>query len=273
MTYQRTLKAHLAAFKVRELAIEDPGIFRYRDRDVPCDHILPWQHSERNLTDLARPLVQTYERKDPGLKRHRYFHHLNSSQAFAFNLFFPYFSGPESGASALLRALGQAAELMSWIPEAIPDKAEASNIDAIWRTSDGCTTFCEVKLSETGFGKAVADERRLRKLAEKYQPVLKNHVEPQALSPEVFFESYQFMRNVWHMIHDPANSLVFLLPRGNRGLWTALQHLMPLVVESTRNRIRAVAVEDLLRDLSNDAACPEYLRAYAGELGTKYVCT
>jgi hypothetical protein len=40
-------------------------------------------------------------------KCHQYLHHLNSSQAFAFNLFFPYFSGGPEAASALLRALGQ----------------------------------------------------------------------------------------------------------------------------------------------------------------------
>jgi hypothetical protein len=101
----------------------------------------------------AEPAASAFLAAHPG-KRHRYFHHLNSSQAFAFNLFFPYFSGEPEVASALLRALGQEATLAGWEPEAVPAPDEETNIEVFWTTADGVRTFCEVKLSEADFGKA-----------------------------------------------------------------------------------------------------------------------
>jgi hypothetical protein len=47
-----------------------------------------------------------YLKANPSVKLHMYFHHLNSSQAFAFNLFFPFFSAGAGPARALSSSLG-----------------------------------------------------------------------------------------------------------------------------------------------------------------------
>ena len=88
-------------------------------------------NSSANLLEEAEPAASAFLRAHPQ-KRHRYFHHLNSSQAFAFNLFFPYFSGEPESASALLRALGQEGILAGWEPEAVPVPDEETNIDVLW---------------------------------------------------------------------------------------------------------------------------------------------
>src|ERR1700739_552749 len=154
MGYQDDLKKHLADYKRLCLGIDEPGVFQYRGRDVPQDHILPLAEASRNLLEEAQPILKKYGSK---LALHKYFHHLNSSQAFAFNLFFPYFSGEAESASALLRALGQEGILAGWEPEAVPAPDEETNIDVLWTTTDGARTFCEVKLSEADFGKAADD--------------------------------------------------------------------------------------------------------------------
>jgi hypothetical protein len=93
MSYQDDLKEHLAEYKRSGLGISEPGIFRYRGRNVRRSHILPLANSSLNLLEEASSFFASY----PKVRRHRDFHHLNSSQAFAINLFFPYFSGkPES---------------------------------------------------------------------------------------------------------------------------------------------------------------------------------
>ena len=272
MDYQRRLSEHLAGYRVARLGIETPGTFRHRDREIPYGHILPKDQADRNLLDLALPMIREYEASNPGLKRHRYFHHLNSSQAFALNLFFPYFEDSSNGAAALLRALGQPGLLTRWKPEYIPDPEERTNVDVMWETADGTRTICEVKLSEAGFGSAEADKEHLLKLEAIYRQPLRAHVSPDLLSPPNFFRFYQLLRNVWHLARPSADRLLFLMPRANTGLWRSLTGFLPQVSAEMRSRITTVAIEDVLISLECDSDCPEALRSYAGELSTKYVC-
>jgi hypothetical protein len=154
----------------------------------------------QNLLEEATLAFEKYK----GTKLHRYFHHLNSSQAFALNLFFHYFEGGPESAAALLRALGRAGVLADWEPEAVPVPAEESNIDVLWTTADGVKTFCEVKLSEVGFGKGANDERHQKKLDQVYRERLAPHMEPDRLEISSFLKDYQFYRNVWHRLSNDA---------------------------------------------------------------------
>lgn len=267
MSYQNDLEKHLTDYKNSVLGISEPGVFRHSGRDVLKGHILPFPYSSRNLFQEAGDFFIVY----PNIKRHKCFHHLNSSQAFAFNLFFPYFSGKPESASALLRALGCGGVFAGWEPEEVPDPLEGSNIDVCWWTTDGVKTFCEVKLSETDFGKAVDDDRHRAKLADIYSPKLDTHLERGGLDGSVFFDAYQFNRNVWHMVHEDRSRLVFLLPRANVALWERLHQLLQGVVPQTRKRITAVAIESVIADLCADEQCSSGMREYANKLKRKYV--
>src|SRR5690349_20154611 len=110
MSYQDDLKKHLGDYRKSALGNSEPGNFRYSGRDLRQEHILPLASASRNLLEEASDFFVVY----PNIKRHQYFHHLNSSQAFAFNLFFPYFSGTPESASALLRALGCGGVFARW---------------------------------------------------------------------------------------------------------------------------------------------------------------
>src|SRR5690348_16851767 len=196
LTYQDALRTHLIQYKRRHLGISEPGVFWYRGRQVLHQHILPDAFGLENLLQEALPTAGAFLTSNPA-KRHKDFHHLNSSQAFAFNLFFPYFSGGPLAASALLRALGQNCQLVNWEPEAVPDSIEQTNIDMSWTTTDGFANFCEVKLSEVEFGTASDDNRHRAKLSQIYSPRLSGHLDPHALEPAEFFAAYQFYRNLW----------------------------------------------------------------------------
>jgi restriction endonuclease-like protein len=271
VNFQDTLKRHLIAYKLDKLNISDPGFFLYRGKNVQRDHILPIEHKFRNLFEEAEPHARQLlrDRRNP-LRLHRYFHHLNSSQAFAFNLFFPYFTGGPDASSALLRALGQNATLVGFKPEDVPDPEEGSNIDMVWNTDDGIQTFCEVKLSESDFGKAADDPRHRTKLKNTYG-VLAEHLEPGRFDGPAFFDAYQFNRNVWHMIRAKNNRLIFLLPRANAGLWGLVHELGSGVVPHTRERISVMAIEDVIGELCGDSQCPKHLREYANKLKQKYL--
>jgi hypothetical protein len=151
----------------------------------------------------------------------------------------------------------------------VPD--EETNIDVLWATTDGVRTFCEVKLSEADFGKALDDERHRSKLADIYGKILSGHLEASRLERPASFDAYQFNRNVWHMVRTDRSRLIFLLPRANAGLWSLLQWLLSGVAPGTRERISVVAIEDVIANLAADDQCPERLRGYPRKLKQKYL--
>jgi hypothetical protein len=270
MNYQSALTRHLVKYKHTVLGIAEPGLYRHRGVNLRYDHILPINHRYSNLLTEAEPLARLFIQNQRG-KLHRYFHHLNSSQALAFNLFLPFFSSGSMAAAALLRAFGQQSELAEWRLEDIPDKVEETNIDAWWKTTDQVQTFCEVKLSETRFGTAKVDDKHLTKLRNIYAGQLRPHLKASQLEPKAFFRNYQFYRNIWHMVGTNRSRLVFLMPKANTGLWKDLDALLPGVGPETRERISAVSIEDVLKRIAVDEDCPEIMRGYAVRLAEKYI--
>lgn len=269
MGYPEELREHLTKYKETVLGVSEPGVFRHRGRDLYYGHILPLAMADLNLFEEARAA-------SAGLPRHRYFHHLNSSQAFAFNLFLPFLHGGPRAGTALLSAMGcgaTAGPVREWALESVPDPREGTNIDATWLDSAGRRTFCEVKLSEQDVGTAKDDSRHRDKLARIYRPVLQGCVDDRLLEPAAFFGSYQFLRNVWHLVRVPNSRLIFLAPRANTGLWAQIEGLAAGVNDAFRSRVSVCATEAVIRALGSEAAdCPQHLRDYARhKLARKYL--
>lgn len=268
MTYQDLLNQHLASYKRTSLGVDAPGSYAHKGKVYWYDHILPEEMADLNLLPGVLELERVH-----GLRatRHQYFRHLNSSQAFAFNLFLPFFSGGAVSSSVLLRALGQEGSVESWELEAIPEPEEGSNLDAVWVGTDRNTTICEVKLSEGEFGKAEADDRHRDKLERIYRRVLSSHVDATMLEEPLFFEHYQVLRNIYHLLRSPGGRLLFLLPRENAGLWKKLPPILARVAPATRLRIRVLAIEDVIAALAGDGACPPELRVHVAAFAAKYL--
>lgn len=264
--YAKRLNAHLVDYKNKHLGRLDPGTFR--DSDRRYEHILPKDQAWLNILEPYRHDIQQYLAARSEITLHQYFHHLNSSQAFAFNLFFPYFE--KGGATQLLSAMDCPVDLLSWEPECVVDKEEGTNVDVTWQTSS-TRTFCEVKLSEQEFGTAKNDERHRAKLERIYRPGLADACSPEWLQPESFFQNYQLFRNVWLIAREPASRLVFLLPRANTRIWQQLGAFLSLLSEPLVTRIQVIAVEDVVDSLTAASDLPPALRSYTALLREKYV--
>ena len=224
-----------------------------------------------NLLESIRAEMQVYLAAHPDIKLHKDFKHLNSSQAFAFNLFFPYFAAGGSGARALCSALGLDMDVPSegWRFEEIQD--ENTNVDIVWQNQDGQKVFCEVKLSESEFGKAANDQRHLDKLRDIYQPRLAGLVSSDLLEPTTFFEHYQLLRNVSLLHGESASQLVVLLPRANTSLSPRLERVLAGINQDHRHRVHVAYVEDALNSLCANQSLAQPLRAHASALKEKYV--
>jgi hypothetical protein len=271
LNYRDQLIDHLCAYKETVLGITTPGIYRYRGRSIECRHILPKAERWCNILEPIRAAVREYLKLHPEIELHRYFHNLNSSQAFALNLFFPYFEGGPDRAQILVRALGQEGTLQDkqWKLEDVPDKVEESNIDVTWMTISKIRMLCEIKLTETSFGKAKDDEHHLDKLRRLYEPRLRDRIDPELLRPKHFFQNYQILRNVWHLAGGEASKLIFLLPQANADSWRSVAAILPRIQAELRTAISIVSVESVISALCSDPTDVS-LQEYANSLAAKY---
>jgi hypothetical protein len=269
--YAADLNRHLAAYKATRLGVRQAGIFRHRGREVRHEHILPRELQWLNILEAYRSEVRQYLHQNTEVRRHRYFHHLNSSQAFTFNLFFPFFSSNCS--RVLLTAMQLPGEAAAWRLEHVADPTEGTNVDVAWQGGEpGCPwTYCEVKLSETDFGTARNDATHRDKLDRTYGPALAHYVNAELLEATQFFMNYQLMRNLWLAALKPTSSVVFLLPRRNQRLWDRLQAITDNTAPALAKRIRVAATEDVLDRLAAQEDTPPHLALYAKQLAEKYI--
>jgi len=243
--YTKRLQKHLAAYKASRLSVRESGEFNGR----PYAHILPPSLKWLNILEPYRAEVRAFV-ENRQVKLHKYFHHLNSSQAFALNLFHPFFEADPTQAPVLIRALQANGTFSQWVPELIPDERENTNVDVAWQDNSGAWTYCEVKLSEQEFGQARPDKRHLEKLAGIYGPVLGRFCPAALLEPREFFSKYQIMRNVWLAARDPGAKVVFLLPQMNDGLWGPLRGVIDSLDPGLAKRINVKAMEEVLDALT-----------------------
>ncbi len=265
--YQASLQRHLGTYARKRLGVDAKGIYK------GCEyaHILPRPLRYLNFLEGCRAELQAYLEANPAIKLHEYFHHLNSSQAFALNLFYPYFAAGGSASRALGRALGVDADVKDWVFEKVPDEEEGTNVDVAWVTRAGVQVYCEVKLSESEFGSAEINVRRQRKLARIYRPRLESVVTENLLNEKVFFRNYQLLRNISLLSSGDQTRLVLLVPRENESLTEPLRKVLSGVAREVRKRIMVSYVEDCLRRLQKDQELPADLRSHAVRLQEKYV--
>lgn len=268
-TYAKELHRHLAAYKASRLGVKEAGVFIHKGKEVRHGHILPKDLKWLNILEPFRAEVREFVEAHPEIRLHKYFHHLNSSQALALNLFFPLFEGGTS--SRLLRALGIKGSVKRWQPELVPDANEGTNVDIAWQDQNDAWTYCEVKLSEQEFGLAKGDQRHHAKLADIYGPVLGPHCSAELLEPQRFFANYQILRNVWLAARETSSTVVFLLPSQNEALWRPLVEVKASLKPALAKRVHVAGMEHVLHELASDRSLQPRFAWYAELLAEKYV--
>ena len=254
-TYEKTLKAHLDEYRRGRLGGVESGNHQTNNKKHPNKHILPTKLQWLNILEPIRAEVMQYQTAN-GLRLHRYFHHLNSSQAFAFNLFIPLFQhAPEK----LARVLGTPAVLSLQLEQSA-DPDERTQIDVQWMVDERSWVYCEVKLSEAEFGTTEGAGRHSRKLEDTYRPVLERYVSDQIWDDKGarFYQFQDVYQHLWLAARGghETDEVRFLLPRANETLLEQYQEAMSLVGPALKSRTRLIYVEDVLRQLarSHDTA-------------------
>ena len=266
--YKVSLCSHLGQYRENRLCVRQMGTWTNNGKKYA--HILPEGLELLNILEDIRHEMQCYLAEHPDIKLHKDFRHLNSSQAFAFNVFFPYFRAGGHAACTLSSALGMdAGELVSeWAFEQIQD--EGTNADVVWRTEGGDKVFCEVKLSEDEFGVAADDDRHRQKLQDTYLPRLRGRIAGELLDAEAFFKHYQLLRYLSLIAQDEDSHLAILLPRANAALSPQLDTVMGALPKETARRVHIAYVEDVIDRLENAPGLSPGLVVHAKHLREKY---
>jgi hypothetical protein len=195
--YAERMKRHLAEYKRQRIGVEADGEW---SRGGSYAHILPSSLAKLNILEgIRREFWEYYEERKSVLPLHTDFHHLNSSQAFAFNLFFPWVGNAEP-ADPLLSALGITGRV--WTDgqfEVMPDAAEQTTVDVLGELQDGGRIFIEVKLTESAFGSCDPKDSHRKKLKEWYAPRLVERAVVGSDADAEFFAQYQLYRNLCHL--------------------------------------------------------------------------
>lgn len=217
MSFQEKVKKHLGAYKKAKYPLLVNGVWRPKS----SNKILPYAFSNIG-DDYKNNILEQYRDNyfnskfnvgPEAIKKHIYFHHLNSSQAMCINFFYPLIV--ENHLHLLTEFLGfknekiekQTAVFEKDSPIDSVGGHRPSNFDFYFKTESGKEFFFEIKYTEGEFGKAKNDQDH----SSKYEAIYKDNMQPinkAYTTKEAFFNNYQIIRN---LIHIGDNSYVVLI--------------------------------------------------------------
>lgn len=276
MNFRNLACEHLSQYKVDVLGVREDGLFHYRGRGIPKTHILPIGHRNKNVLERYRD--QFFSSDYTQIKLHRYFHHLNSSQALCINLFYPLIA--ENALGLFLQFLGIAPGTGPQVDlHALFEKE--SNIEVASRRTSfdfyvqraaASNIFVEVKYTEDGFGKAKNDEEHRDKFRKTYLPLLVEKslfLEPECQEEVLFLSHYQILRNLVHI--SDTDHVVLLFPSANTVVAEeALYARDQFLTDAGRDRLRIVFLEEFVSFLEDQ--CMGYpLDGYYQAFRAKYL--
>lgn len=216
--YSDIILNHLVKYKEDEFSGIENGMWK----EVPKGHILPKDKENLNLLPLYREdLVKYLDKNVKTLKKHIYFHHLNSSQVMCLNFFYPFEA--ERKLDVILNAIGFINEEILYDnccfekPSQIELKAKKNYrptyFDYYIETKSGKKIYFEIKYTEQAFAKAKPDIEHSNKFNEVYSTTL-NSIKKEYCNEKAFLENYQIMRNIICVSENCY--VVFLYPNDNK---------------------------------------------------------
>lgn len=272
--YAGMMRRHLVHYRTSVLGVTSAGTWKKRDgTEVEVAHVLPKEAVRLNIVPSVRDdFWRWFDGARRAPKLHTYFGHLTSSQAFAFNLFFPFLSGSPAVRAVLLRGLGLPFDMIiDWEFEKIVDAIERTNFDVCLNVDDNVQVLAEVKLTEDGFASATDSPRRKLKLP-KYREMLRSVVRGDLLDDATILANYQLFRNLSYLV-TPGTHVVLLTPRKNSRTKSAVAFAREAVLATCAARLHTPWIEDVLDSLHAQAQSVERARLepIASELRSKYL--
>jgi hypothetical protein len=270
--YSDRLHAQLAGYARAELANLDDGISSAGDPLAPHPHSLsPDAYKANILPGIRDAFWSWFEALEPRIKLQATFHDLSSSQAVAFNLFFPFLQDGRVD-QRLLDVLGVRGRDYTGTFEKVLDEEEGACFDFYLEAHSGARIFVDLKLAEAHFGRCEADAGHIQKLERHYRPDLHDHVDAKWLEPQAFFGNHRVMRNLSYLGRHPGSGAVFIFPRVNACLKDEEQAIKQIVSKSLAPRVAILYLEYLVERILTATASDPALHEHFLRFRAKYIC-
>ncbi|MBU3112692.1 PGN_0703 family putative restriction endonuclease [Clostridium lacusfryxellense] len=273
--YQTKIKGHLGAYKRNKLKILEDGIFNYQGKELLYEHILPVDKRELNIIEKYRS--DFFQSDYSNINFHKYFHHLNSSQAMCINFFYPLIK--ENLLESILSVINIKGEINYNSKDICFEKGSEletnakrkTNFDFYIKLTSGIKVYFEIKYSENEFGKAKHDEEHKNKFNDIYMPLIKDNpaIEKSYKTEDIFLDNYQIMRNIAHVSED--SYVIFIYPKENQGIRkTALSARKNIIARGWGAHFILFTWEDLIKELNYRLNSGEVINYYNKEFSYKY---
>jgi hypothetical protein len=245
LKYSELIKNHLAEYKTNPLKIPENGAWRKNNKLYP--HILPEILREKNIihSDYYEMIIDDIAKNNT--KLHSDFHHLNSSQALCFNLFYPLLLKNElfSVLSKCREEIKQNEIINEYVFEYIDDDKEETNFDLFVKTKNDIRYYFEIKYTENEFGKTKNDEKHIQKYNDIYKERLK--IFDIEVTMETFFNNYQIFRN---LIYNKNGYNIFVFSSSRSDLESKVNKIKTdYCNEDQKNRIIILYIEDIVETI------------------------
>jgi hypothetical protein len=271
--YSNRLRAQLAAYKNTHLTGIPDDSSTVNGEDETYAHVLPEESYRANILPTIRDDFWIwFEQQQPKLKLHQLFHHLDSSQAMAFNLLFPFIRSGKAD-RRLLKVLGVvgAAEYSAGFDKMLHGQ-ENTTVDFYLEADTGRRIFFGVKLAEGEFGRCAGDDEHQEKLREEYAVHLREHVDAKWLERSTFRANYQVLRTLSYLGRYPDSGAVFIFPKANEQLMEVAASIKQIVSKSLAPRVAILYLEYLVERILEAVAGDEPLRRHYLAFREKYIC-
>lgn len=265
---------HLENYKINELRVTEPGIFRYKGKEIPCGHILPKSMEDLNI--ISPYNLELNSSPILNLKRHRYFHHLNSSQAMCINFFFPLIKDKQLDYVLKILNISGEVDYASAVFEK-ESNVESPNdrktsFDFYFQTLEGSNIFFEIKYTENGFGKAAHDPDHIDKFNRTYELAMKecDAINDEYKTMDQFLAHYQIMRNLVNI--NDKNYVVFIYPEENLNIKKDAEDVNANIISNNWHKhFIPLTWETLIADQNSYLSSVHLKQYYQDKFSKKYL--
>ncbi|WP_445957293.1 PGN_0703 family putative restriction endonuclease [Yeosuana sp.] len=275
MSYQNEIKTHLIAYKEKNFKGFSHGLWQNNPDNILKYAFVPIDR-DYNLIETFQKEYLNYEKANvTKIKRHMYFHHMNSSQAMCLNFFFPLYK--ENCLELITDFLGFKDEKVKCksVRFEEPSKIDSikgsrpTNFDFYFETETGKKFFFEIKYTEYDFGKASDDTDHNKKYDNVYNTgTIFNPIHSLYREKLLFFKNYQIIRNLIHVAAD--SYVVFIYPKDNIKIKKqAIQAKTEMLQEPYDKHLFTIEWEDLFKSV-NDKVKLSSLKNQMKGFGKKY---
>lgn len=273
--FQTRVKEHMGNYKRTVLGIHENGRFVHNGTEYFMEHILPEDIENENIIDKYR---DDFFRYIGTMKKHVYFHHLNSSQAMCANFFYPLIK--ENELNSVLNVIGiqgsidNEKEYISFEKESDLEQHcnRKTNFDFYIKLKEEKKLLFEIKYTENEFGKAQEDPEHDRKYLNTYRELLEKNqaIEDCYKEKKPFMYNYQIMRNLVHISSD--SYVIFIYPYANTGIRLSAENAKQSIIKSGwRDHFILLTWEELVEQVIQNLNSLQLIDYYKKDFTKKYM--